>query len=171
MNPGDTMTVIRAAGSPEVLVPYTSDQTPCCATPSTARSRATPAPTGTRALTLAAAGSAGSVDFSAVIIGDGGLGDSVRLPAIPGTLRYIPVGRSDDNLAISALATRALPGQPPQLFAQITNYGSDDARVVFDLRVDGTLLTAQDYDVPAHSSVPLVSQNLPDRFHDRSKPG
>ncbi|MFN8449581.1 MAG: VWA domain-containing protein [Anaerolineae bacterium] len=26
MNPNDTMTVIRAAGSPEVLVPYTSDR-------------------------------------------------------------------------------------------------------------------------------------------------
>ena len=110
MNPGDTMTVIRAAGSPEVLVPYTSDRTMLRdaingAQPSDASAD------WNAALTLAAAGSAGSADFSAVIIGDGGLGDSVRLPAIPGTLRYIPIGRSDDNLAISALATRTLPGQ------------------------------------------------------------
>ena len=88
----------------------------------------------------------------------------MRLPAIPGKLRYIPVGRSDDNLAISALATRALPGQPPQLFAQITNYGSDDARVVFDLRVDGSLLTAQDYTVAAHSQFSISNLSLPDRF-------
>ena len=105
-----------------------------------------------------------SADFSAVIISDGGLGDSVNLPAIPGTLRYLPIGQSDDNLAISALATRALPGQPPQLFAQISNYGSDAAHVVFDLRADGTLLTAHDYDVPAHGNVAVVSQNLPDQF-------
>ncbi len=173
MNPGDTMTVIRVAGSPEVLVPYTSDQTLLRdaingAQPSDASAD------WTGALTLAAAGSAGSVDFNAVIIGDGGLGDSARLPAIPGTLRYIPVGRSDHNLAISALATRALPGQPPELFAQISNYGGTDARVVFDLRVDGTLIAADDYTVPAAShdtagsltpgNVQIVSQSLPDRF-------
>jgi Aerotolerance regulator N-terminal/von Willebrand factor type A domain len=163
MNPGDTMTVINVAGSPDVLSPYTSDQKMLRdaitgAQPSEASAD------WNAALTLAAAGSVGSADFSAVLIGDGGLGDSVRLPAIPGALRYIPIGRSDDNLAISALATRSLPGQAPQLFAQVTNYGSDAASVVFDLKVDGTLLTAQDVDVPAHSSIPFVSQGLPDRF-------
>lgn len=163
MNPGDTMTVIRVAGAPEVLIPYTGDQAALRAAISAAQPSAASA-AWTAALTLAAAGSVGSADFSAVIIGDGGLGDSTRLPAIPGTLRYVPVGQSDDNLAISALATRALPGQPPQLFAQISNYGSDAAHVIFSLRVDGALLTAQEYDVPAHGSVPLVSQNLPERF-------
>ncbi|MEO8392935.1 MAG: VWA domain-containing protein [Chloroflexota bacterium] len=163
MNPGDTMTVINAAESPEVLTSYTSDQKMLRdaingAQPSEASAD------WNAALTLAAAGSVGSADFSAIIIGDGGLGDSVRLPAIPGALRYIPIGRSDDNLAISALATRSLAGQAPQLFAQVTNYGSDPASVVFDLKVDGVLLTAQDVDIPAHSSAPLVSQNLPDHF-------
>ncbi|MEP7292362.1 MAG: VWA domain-containing protein [Chloroflexota bacterium] len=163
MNPGDTMTVIRAAGSPEVLAPYTGDQTIL----RDAINAAQPSDASTdwnAALTLAAAGSAGSINFNVVIIGDGGLGDSVRLPAIPGDLRYIPIGQSNDNLAISALATRALPGQPPQLFAQITNYGSDEARAIFSLRVDGTLLTADEYTVPAHGTVPLVSQSLPDQF-------
>jgi len=163
MNPGDTMTVINVAGSPEVLVPYTSDQKMLRDAINSGQPSEASADWNA-ALTLAAAGSVGSADFSAVIIGDGGLGDSVRLPAIPGSLRYIPIGRSDDNLAISALATRSLAGQAPQLFAQITNYGSDNARVVFDLKVDGTLLAADEHDVPAHSSVPLVSQNLPDHF-------
>ncbi len=163
MNPNDTMTVIRVAGSPEVLVPYTSDRAMLtdainAAQPSTVSAD------WNAALTLAAAGAVGASDFSTVIIGDGGLGDSTRLPAIPGVLRYIPVGRSGDNLAISALATRALPGQPPELFAQITNYGSADARVVFGLRVDGTLLTANEYTVPAGGSIPLVSSGLPAGF-------
>ena len=74
MNTDDTMTVIRAAGSPEVLVPYTSDR----AMLRSAINGAQPSDASadwTSALTLAAAGSAGSVDFSAVIIGDGGLGE------------------------------------------------------------------------------------------------
>ncbi len=163
MNPGDTMTVIRAAGSPEVLVSYTDDRSQLrdainAAQPSDASAD------WNAALTLAAAGSAGAADFNAVIIGDGGLGSAVNLPAIPGDLHYVPVGQSNDNLAISALATRALPGQPPQLFAQITNYGDDDARVIFDLRVDGDLFTADEHDIPAHSSLPLVSRALPDQF-------
>ena len=164
MNPGDTMTVIRAAGSPEVLVPYTGDQ----ALLRDAINAAQPSDASTdwnAALTLAAAGSAGSINFNVVIIGDGGLGESTRLPAIPGTLRYLPIGRSDDNLAISALATRALPGQPPQLFAQITNYGSTEAQAIFALRVDGALFTADEGTVPPRESVPHVSQTLPDQFN------
>src|SRR5690606_39264786 len=163
MNPGDTMTVIRVAAAPEVLIPYSADRAMLrdainAAQPSVASAN------WSAALTLAAAGSAGAADFNVVIISDGGLGDSVRLPPIPGNLNYIPVGRAGDNLAISALATRSLPGQPPQLFAQITNYGSSDASVIFDLRIDGTLLTAEEHSVPAHSSLPLVSDQLPARF-------
>ena len=163
MNPGDTMTVIRAAGSPEVLAPYTSDQALLRDAINAAQPSAASADWNA-ALTLAAAGGAGSLNFNVVIIGDGGLGASTRLPAIPGTLRYLPVGRSDDNLAISALATRALPGQPPQLFAQITNYGSSEANVIFSLRVDGALLTASEYTVPANENVAVVTQNMPDQF-------
>ncbi len=144
MNPGDTMTVIRVAGSPDVLIPYTDDRTQLRDAISAAQPSDASADWNA-ALTLAAAGSVGDADFNAVIIGDGGLGSAVNLPAIPGDLRYVPVGRSNDNLAISALATRALPGQPPQLFAQITNYGDDDARVIFDLRVDGELFTADEH--------------------------
>lgn len=163
MNPGDTMTVIHAAGSPEVLTPYTGDQAALRAAINAAQPSDASADWNA-ALTLAAAGSAGSVNFNVVIIGDGGLGDSVRLPAIPGDLRYLPIGQSGDNLALSALATRALPGQPPQLFAQITNYGSTDAQAIFSLRVDGDLLTAEEYTVAANSSLPIVSQNLPASF-------
>ncbi len=163
MNPGDTMTVIRVAGSPDVLIPYTDDRAQLrdainAAQPSDASAD------WNAALTLAAAGSAGDADFNAVIIGDGGLGSAVNLPAIPGDLRYVPIGRSNDNLAISALATRALPGQPPQLFAQITNYGDDDARVIFDLRVDGELFKADEQVVPAHSQLAIPDLVLPDQF-------
>ncbi len=163
MNPGDSMTVIRVAGSPEVLIPYTDDR----AQLRDAISAAQPSDASAdwnAALTLAAAGSAGAADFNAVIIGDGGLGSAVNLPAIPGDLRYVPVGQSNDNLAISALATRALPGQPPQLFAQITNYGDDDARVIFDLRVDGELFTADEQVVAAHSQLAIPDLVLPDQF-------
>lgn len=163
MNPGDSMTVIRVAGSPEVLVPYTSDQN-LLRDAITAAQPSDASADWNAALTLAAAGSARSINFNVVIIGDGGLGNSVSLPAIPGDLRYIPIGQSNANLALSALATRALPGQPPQLFAQITNYGTEDARAIFSLRVDGELLDAQEYTISPNNPFPIALRELPEGF-------
>jgi len=168
LNSGDVMTVIRVAGSPEVLSPYTSDTTALRLAIQNAQPSHASADWNA-ALTLAAAGGAGSADFNAVIISDGGgalnpTDDSIQLPAIPGDLQYIPVGLSGGNVAITALATRALPGQPPQLFAQITNYGGEDARVIFDLRVDGSLFAADEYTIPAGGTIPLALDALPDTF-------
>lgn len=168
MNAGDVMTIIRVADTPEVLSPYTSDTLAL----RTAIQNAQPSHASAdwnAALTLAAAGAAGSVDFNAVIVSDGGGmlnadDNSVQLPAIPGSLQYIPVGASGSNTAITALATRALPGQPPQLFAQLTNYGSADARVIFDLRVDGSLFAADEYTIPAGGTIPLALDDLPADF-------
>jgi hypothetical protein len=162
---GDTMTVIRVGDVPEVIAPATSDR-------GLLRSAITNAQPGnagadwTAALTLAVADAVGSSDLDIVIIGDGGLGDADNLPGVPDPerVRYVPVGQSGSNLAITALATRALPGQQPELFAQITNYGTEDAPVIFDLRADGDLLTAQRYTIPAGQDFPLVSTILPDAF-------
>jgi hypothetical protein len=78
---------------------------------------------------------------------------------MPGDVHFIPVGVSDQNVAITALASRAVAGQPPQLFSQLTNYGSTDAEVVFSLRVDDNPvpLVSERYTVPANSSLPIVS--------------
>lgn len=160
---GDTVTVIRVADVPAVAVPATDDAAALRAGINALQPGLAEAD-WVAALTLAAADAAGAQQASIVIIGDGGLGDAEGLPGIPGEIRYVPVGVADSNLAISALAARALPGQPPQLFAQITNYGSQDADVIFDLRVDGALFTARRYTVPAGQSLPLVSESLPDGF-------
>lgn len=168
MNAGDLMTVIRVAEAPEVLSPYTSDQTALRAAIQNAQPSHASADWNA-ALTLAAAGAAGSADFNAVIISDGGgmlnpTDSTVQLPAIPGDLQYLPVGRSGANVAITALATRALPGQPPQLFAQVTNYGDSEARVIFNLRVDGALFAADEYTIPADGTLPLALDALPETF-------
>jgi len=168
MNAGDLLTIIRVADAPEVLSPYTSDQTALRAAINAAQPSSASADWNA-ALTLAAAGAAGAVDFNAVIISDGGgmlnpTDDSIQLPAIPGELRYIPVGAAGSNTAITALATRALPGQPPQLFAQMTNYGAEATRVIFTLRVDGAILDANEYTIPAGGSIPLALDELPTDF-------
>lgn len=163
MSTGDTMTVIRVADTAEVLSGYTDDRDAL----RTAITNVQPSHASAdwnAALTLAAAGALGVEDFNAILISDGGIGDAMRLPAIPGTLQYIPIGQSGDNVAITALATRALAGETPELFAQITNYSNRDVEVIFDLRVDDELFTAEPHPVPANSSISVVSQALPANF-------
>ncbi len=158
---GDSaVTVIRVGDVPEVLTPYTTDRAALRAAIQNAqagRGRAD----WIAALTLAAAGGASSEDFTLVVISDGGLGDAADLPgiSIPGALRFLRVGESAENVAISALATRALPGQAPQLFAQLSNYGPRDADVIFSLRADDQALpiVSQRYTIPADGALPIVS--------------
>jgi Ca-activated chloride channel homolog len=160
---GDSMTIIRVADVPDVIAPATNDALALRAAITNAQLSNAEAD-WVAALTLAAADAVDASDVNIVIIGDGGLGDASGLPGVPGTIRYIPIGQSDNNLAISALATRPLPGQSPQLFSQVTNYGSQDAEIIFNLRVDGELFTAERYTVPAGESLPLVSEALPGDF-------
>lgn len=161
----DTMTIIRVADVPEVIVPGTGDPVALRAAINAVQPSKAEAD-WVAALTLASADAVGINNFNMVIISDGGLGDASGLPGVPGNVQYIKVGQSNSNLAITALATRALSGadQAPQLFAQITNYGTQDADVVFNLRVDGELFAAKTYTVPAGSNLPIVSEALPANF-------
>lgn len=166
LSDGAEASILRVGDSVEVIAPYSADR----AVLSAALDRVTPGVGGAdwdAALTLAA-GTAGAFnaveDFSIVLISDGGAISGAALPAIPGAFQYVRVGSSGDNAAISALAARALPGQPPQLFAQITNYAPEAVEVILDLRVDGALFAAERLTIPADGVVPFTSSALPDDF-------
>lgn len=165
MSDGDTMTLIRAAAAPQVLAPYTSDRAALRAAIESARVSSESADWDA-ALTLAAAGLRADADrpASVVIISDGGVGAAASLPPIPGDLRFVPVGVSGDNLAISALAARVGTGGVPQLFAQVVNHSDDPADAIFSLRVDGDLFTAERYTIPAGGALPILSDALPVGF-------
>ena len=160
---GNRMTVIRVTGVPEMLVSSSDDPFRLSSVIRDAKPGYVPADWES-ALNLALAGGAGVEDFTIVIIGDGGLPDTVGLPGTDSGLRYIPVGTAGDNVAITALATRALPGEIPQLYAQITNYSNKDARVVFSLLVDDRSFASSNYVVPANSNLPIISSALPRQF-------
>lgn len=166
MSAEDRMTVIRAAAQPQVMAGYTGDQAALRAAVESV-SASSESADWNAALTLAAAGALGDSEadaVSVVIISDGGIGRAADLPPIPGDVRYIPIGQSGDNLAIAALATRAQPNQPPQLFAQIVNHSDQDADAIFSLRIDGALATAERYTIPAGGSLPIASAALPAGF-------
>lgn len=160
LSAGTLITVIRAGSTPEVLSPYTADRDLTRAAINAAVPGDAPSD-WLGAMTLAAAGGSGVEDFTIVIIGDGGIDETVDFSSLtlPGEVRFIGVGAAPDNVALAALATRALPGQAPQLFGQITNYSDSEAEVVLNLRVDGDSvpLVSNRYTIPAGSELPIVS--------------
>jgi Ca-activated chloride channel family protein len=151
----DEVSVIRVAEVAEPLLPYTSDMSEVRAAISNAQLGQGGGDWAT-ALTLAAAGAQGAENFNIIIISDGGLTNASQLPEnIPQPI-FIPVGDSADNIAITALATRALPNQAPQLFAQVQNYSAAEARISLVIRLDGELWQSSSQVISAQSSRSFV---------------
>ena len=132
----DEVAVIRVAEVTEPLITYTNDINAIRGAINNAEPGQGTGDWDT-ALTLAAAGAEGAEDFSIIIVTDGGLGDTARLPENIPQPNFILVGNASNNLAISALATRALPGQVPQLFAQVQNYNNAPTEMSLLIRLDG----------------------------------
>lgn len=118
------------------------------------------------ALELAAAVAAGEPEAQVVVLSDGG----VRLPdrlAIAAETRYLPIGESADNQAISALSLdlgAALTG-----FVRVSNYGSEAVQRRLTLyaytepfdRSAGQLVAVRDLDLPADDAIALTLPDLP----------
>lgn len=155
MNPRDTISLIRVADIAEPLTAYTADKNELRQALA-GMSVSHGAGDWDTALTLAAAGAVGAENFSIVMITDGGLGAAASLPAnIPQPI-VVPIGESADNVAITALATRALAGgQPPQLFAQVTNYGAAAADISLVIRLDDVLRLSRSGAIPPRSQLPI----------------
>jgi len=154
MNPQDTISLIRVAEVAEPITSYTDSQAELRLGLNSISVGVGQADWDT-ALTLAAAGSAGAENFSIVMVSDGGIGSATSLPAnIPQPI-YVPVGESSDNVAITALATRSLAGQPPQLFAQVTNYGEQSADISLVIRLNDVLSLSRSGTIPPQSQLPI----------------
>ena len=154
MNPQDKIALIRVADSAEPLTPYSADKNELLRALDVMQPSQGGADWDT-ALTLAATGAVGAENFSIVMISDGGMGAATQLPVnIPQPI-YVPIGESAANIAITALATRALPGGPPQLFAQVTNYGDAPADVSLVIRLDELLRLSRSGRIPPRSQLPI----------------
>ncbi|MEO1286189.1 MAG: VWA domain-containing protein [Chloroflexota bacterium] len=151
LTPDDQVSVIWVAESAEPLIPYTNSFLEARAAIFDAEAGSGQGDWST-ALTLAAAGAQGTDNFSIIIITDGGIEDAGLLPEnIPAPV-IVPIGESASNLAITALATRTLAGQNPQLFTQIQNYDTVANEVSLLIRLDGDLWESISPTVSAQSS-------------------
>ena len=168
MNPQDRISLIEVGEVAEPLTSYTDDKAELRLALNSISAGQGRADWDT-ALTLAAAGAAGAENFSIVMISDGGIGAATSLPAnIPRPV-YVPVGESSDNVAITALATRARAGQPPQLFAQVTNYGDSAVDISLVIRLDDVLRLSRSGVIPPRSQLPIpFDEPIAEVFHTLS---
>jgi Ca-activated chloride channel family protein len=112
------------------------------------------------ALALASAVAARQPDTEIVVFSDGRV-DLGRV-AVKGRVRYLPMGLSGENQAISALSVRAMPGgQYLAAFVQVANYGQSDAQRRLGLYADGELVNAYDLEIPAKQQRAVVADDLP----------
>ncbi|MGB8984930.1 MAG: BatA and WFA domain-containing protein [Anaerolineales bacterium] len=154
-----SMTLILVADAPQTLISAETDRSRLRLALDEAQ--VTQGQANWTAAFALAAGAARSNQEKAtiVIVSDGGLPEK-GLPALPGDVRYVPIGESQDNLAISALALR--PDQNgPQLFAEASNYAGTDRSVLVSIYFNNELVDARQLDLKAGSSRSLTLDNLP----------
>lgn len=127
----DQVAVIRVAEGPELLVSYTNDQN-LLREAINAMQPSKGIPDWNAALTLAAAGAQGAEEFTILLLTDGGIPADLDTQ-LYGEVRAIPIGTSDQNVAISALAPAYDAQSGAQLYARLTNFGAQPADVIFSI--------------------------------------
>jgi hypothetical protein len=159
LSSASSMTLILVGDTPQTLISSESDKS--LLKNALNNAQVTQASADWQAAFALAAGAARGEQGKAtiVIVSDGGLPAS-GLPALPGEVNYIPIGESQNNIALSALALR-MAQKSPQLFAEVTNYDSIDKDILLSIYFNEELIDARQLSLKANSSGSLTVDNLP----------
>jgi Ca-activated chloride channel family protein len=115
----------------------------------------------TAALELASAVTARQPDTDIVVLSDGRVTLPERL-SLSGHVRYLPMGLSGDNQAISSLSLEQARGiTGTTAFAQITNYSQATAQRRLTFYADGQLVDAYDLEIASGDQRAVVAEGLP----------
>lgn len=159
--PEDSRTTLIAAGqSAQVLISGSSDRRLVLDAIESLQA----APTGsdlTSALELASAVAARQPQAEIVVISDGRIQLPERL-SLGAELRYIPVGESGDNQAITLFSLEPSAEAGVQTaFVQVTNYADTAVTRRLSLFAAGRLVDVHDLELPTLGQASVVSQVIP----------
>lgn len=141
----DRLTLIRVGRTAEVLAAATTDRTLLRRVLATAAPENGPAD-WPAAFALAAGSTQGLGDPRVAIVSDGGLPEG--LPPLPAEVTFLPVGRADDNLAITAQAARPA-ADGPQLLVAVSNTGATARSALLSLYLDDMLFDSRRIELAA----------------------
>jgi hypothetical protein len=160
LEPGARMTLIQVASQPVVLAAGERDQQTLLRALENARLSGEDAAWETAfALAAGAVPAMNERSASIVILSDGGLPES-GLPGLPGDVRYVPIGESGENLAISALALRP-SGDRSELYARVSNFGEVERAVILSFYLDNELFHVQTLRVPPGGNQGVSLSDIP----------
>lgn len=146
------MTLILVGSTPHLLA--SGDQDRSVLHEALAQAQAAPVSADwSAAFALAAGAAQGFQDGRVVLVSDGGLPE--QLPPMPAELIYLPIGSTEENLAITALSSREDP-DGAQLFASVTNFGRLPQETLFSLLLDNELFDARRINVPGGETTNLT---------------
>jgi hypothetical protein len=153
------MTLILVGAAPQTLISSASDK-PLLMNALDQASASQGQADWQAAFALAAGAARQSQDKATIVIlSDGGLPEE-GLPALPGDVSYIPIGESQNNLSISALALRSTQKRP-QLFAEVINHDNAERKVLLSIYLNEELIDARQLTLSADSRGSFTIDNLP----------
>jgi hypothetical protein len=153
---GDQMTLILVDGSPRALSTLTNDKAQLLEALDGAQP-SLDAANWSAAIALAAATGANNEQTTTIVVSDGANADDLQL--LQGRTRFVPIGASADNNAISTLSVRRTAGGL-SAFVRVSNAGPSEDTVLVSMRADGSLLDARTLNVPAGQSVEWTLNNI-----------
>ncbi|MBV9172133.1 MAG: VWA domain-containing protein [Chloroflexi bacterium] len=163
LQPGQAMALIALSAQPRVLAPRTGDrsalQQALADVQPTAESADLPA-----ALSLAASVAQGQPDAQVIVVADGSVDPSSAPQGLPFALRYVGVGTSAENVAVSAFGTRVQNGQVTAL-ASVTNYGAQRHIATLQLLADGRHFDVQTLDLQPGQTADARWDEVPGSAH------
>lgn len=160
LEPGARMTLIQVASQPVVLAAGERDPQSLLLALENARLSSEDASWGTAfALAAGAVPAMNERSASIVILSDGGLPET-GLPGLPGEVRYVPIGESGENLAISALALRP-SGDRAELYARVSNFGQVERAVILSFYLDNELFHVQTLRIPPNGNQGVSLGDIP----------
>lgn len=159
LSPNNDMTIILVDGSPHALTSATNNQSDLNAALDAAQPSLSSANWSAGIALAAAAGNGSQAGSGAtiIVVSDGSHADDLHL--ITGNARYIPIGTSGDNDAISDFSVR-LTNRGLAALVRVTNTGPSDDKVLVSLHTGNVLLDARTLDVPARQSTTWTINGL-----------
>jgi len=159
LGPEDQAMILRLDARPAALTGLTSDERELRQALSAIEADDTSGDVN-RVLSLAEDALRGRPQPTTVLISDGGGTDVLRGPRPD--LRYIPVGKSGENLAITAFSVRRYRANQTayEVLAELQNFGKEPATGVFQLLQDGEIVEQQRVELAGGQHVQRLYPNL-----------
>lgn len=141
LGPGDHLSLITMAHTPQVLIAQSQDKNQLHAALNRAQVTNQDADLG-QALSLAASLTSGHSDAQILVVGDGHVIAPDQTIVLPVPVRYLRIGTDAPNAALLALAPRVVQGNLVAL-AQVANYSHQQRTLPVELYADGHLISVQ----------------------------